>query len=91
MQDFYFVEIGERKKQKKYALMHFTKNRKETDNNLANFCFNLEEKAKSKLKNCVIREKAPLLNKWVNMLKEQMLYFTDYRSRDWFLEQIKIK
>lgn len=71
--------------------MHFTKNRKETDNNLANFCFNLEEKAKSKLKNCVIREKAPLLNKWVNMLKEQMLYFTDYRSRDWFLEQIKIK
>lgn len=63
VQDFYFVEIGERKKQKKYALMHFTKNRKETDNNLANFCFNLEEKAKSKLKNCVIREKAPLLNK----------------------------
>lgn len=44
---------------------------------------------KRKLKKGVIRDKAPLLNKWVNMLKEQMLYFTDYRSRDWFLEQIK--
>lgn len=89
IQDFYFVEIGERKKQKKYALMHFTKNKKETNQELVNFCFNLEEMAKSKLKNCVIRDKFPLLTKWTKMLKEQMLYFTDYRSRDWFLEQIK--
>jgi hypothetical protein len=29
------------------------------------------------------------LNKWVRMLKEEMLYFTDYRSRDWFLGLIK--
>lgn len=82
IQDFYFVEMGERKKHKQYALMHFTKNKKETDNSLVNFCFNLEEKAKSKLKKCLLREKSALLNKWVNMLKEQMLCFTDYRSRD---------
>jgi hypothetical protein len=25
----------------------------------------------------------------VKMLKEGMLFFADYRSRDWFLEQIK--
>lgn len=91
LQDFFFCEIGERKVHKKYCLMHFTKNHKETDQNLINFCFNLEEKAKSKLKKCVLREKPNLLNKWVNMLKEQMLYFRDYRSRDWFLEQIKVR
>jgi hypothetical protein len=89
IQDFYFCELGERKVHKKYCLMHFTKNHKETASNLVNFCFNLEEKAKSKLKNCLIREKPNLLNKWVNMLKEQMLYFRDYRSRDWFLEILK--
>lgn len=89
VQDFYFVEIGERKKQKKYALMHFTKNQKEVANSLVNFCFNLEEMAKSKLKNCVIREKNQLLTKWTKLLKEAMLFFTDYRSRDWFLEMIK--
>lgn len=89
IQDFYFCELGERKKQKKYALMHFTKNRKETNSELINFCFNLEEMAKSKLKNCVLREKKVLVPKWIRMLKEQMLYFTDYRSRDWFLELIK--
>ena len=43
--------------------MHFTRNQKETNQELVNFCFNLAEKAKSKLKNCVIREKQPLLNK----------------------------
>lgn len=89
IQDFYFVEIGERKKHKQYALMHFTKNRKETNQELINFCFDWEEQAKSKLKNCVIRDKKALILKWIKMLKEQMLYFTDYRSRDWFLEQIK--
>ena len=39
VQDFYFVELGEREKNKKYALMHFTKNKKETNNELVNFCF----------------------------------------------------
>jgi hypothetical protein len=39
IQDFYFVEIGERKKNKKYALLHFTKNHKETNQELVNFCF----------------------------------------------------
>lgn len=89
IQDFYFCEIGEREKHKKYALMHFTKNHKETNQELVNFCFDWEEQAKSKLKNCVIREKKVLIPKWIRMLKEQMLYFTDYRSRDWFLEMIK--
>jgi hypothetical protein len=63
IQDFFFVELGERKKQKKYALMHFTKNKKETDSTLINFCFNLEEQAKSKLKNCILREKKLLVPK----------------------------
>jgi hypothetical protein len=49
----------------------------------------LEEKAKSKLKKCLLRSQAKLLTKWVNMLKEEILYFRDYRSRDWFLELIK--
>lgn len=39
IQDFYFIELGERKKFKQYAFMHFTKNKKETDSTLANFCF----------------------------------------------------
>jgi hypothetical protein len=63
IQDFYFVEIGEREKNKRYALMHFTKNKKETDGTLINFCFNLEEKAKSRLKRCLLRDKSSLLNK----------------------------
>jgi hypothetical protein len=71
--------------------MHFTKNRKETDNTLINYCFNQEEQAKSRLKNCVIREKKALIGKWIRLLKEDMLKFTDYRARDWFLEQIKAK
>ena len=71
--------------------MHFTKNKKETDNVLVNFCFGLEDKAKSKLKNCLLRDKPTLMSKWVNMLKENMLKFRDYRSRDWFLEQLKVK
>lgn len=89
LQDFFFCEIGERKKFKKYCLMHFTKHHKEVSSQVINFCFNLEEKAKSKLRNCVLREKPKLMNKWVNMLKEEMLYFRDYRSRDWFLEMLK--
>jgi hypothetical protein len=82
IQDFYFCEVGVRKVKKKYCLMHFTKNKKETDNSLVNFCFNLEEKAKSELKKCLLREKPVLMSKWVNMLKEGMLNFRDYRSRD---------
>src|SRR3954453_21349585 len=42
IQDFYFCEVGERKVFKRYLLMHFTKNHKETDSKLVNFCFNLE-------------------------------------------------
>jgi hypothetical protein len=63
IQDFYFCEVGKRVKNKKYMLIHFTKNKKETDSNLVNFCFNLEEKAKSKLKNCVLRKKVDLFSK----------------------------
>ena len=87
--DYFFCELGERKVHKKYALMHFTRNRKETNKDLVNFCFALEEKAKSKLKNCRIRKKEELLSKWVNMLKENILFFADYRARDWFLGLIK--
>jgi len=89
IQDFFFCEVGERKVHKKYAFMHFTRNIKATDSTLINFCFTLEEKAKSKLKNCRLRKKEVLLSKWVNMLKENMLSFGDYRSRDWFLSLLK--
>src|SRR6185437_10484806 len=82
IQDFYFCEVGIRKVKKKYCLMHFSKNKKETSAELVNFCFNLEEKAKSKLKNCVLRKKVDLISKWVNMLKGEMLEFRDFRSRD---------
>ena len=61
--DYFFCEVGERKVRKKFCLMHFSRNRKETDKDLVNFCFSLEEKAKSKLKNCRLREKAKLLSK----------------------------
>lgn len=89
IQDFYFCEVGERKVFKKYCLIHFTKNKKETSTELVNFCFDKEELAKSKLKNSVIREKKGLIMKWIKLLKQEMLKFTDYRSRDWFLEQLK--
>jgi hypothetical protein len=61
--DYFFCELGERKVFKKYCLMHFTRNKKETTKDLVNFCFTLEEKAKSKLKNCRIRKKENLLSK----------------------------
>ena len=63
LQDFYFCELGERKVHKKFCLMHFTRNNKETSQDLVNFCFTLEEKAKSKLKNCRLRKKEVLLGK----------------------------
>jgi hypothetical protein len=91
IQDYYFVELGEREKKKKYALMHFIKNKKETNQELVNFCFDREEVAKSKLKNCVLRDKPVLIMKWIKMLKNEMLYFTDFKSRDWFLEQLRVK
>src|SRR3954469_15027332 len=89
IQDFYFCEIGERKVHKRYLLMHFTKNWKETSGNLVNFCFTAEEVAKSKLKNCRLREKGKVIMKWIKLLKEGMLNFADYRGRDWFLGMIK--
>ena len=89
IQDYYFCEVGERKVFKKYLLMHFSKNHKEVPSSLVNFCFSLEEKAKSKLKNCRLRKKEEVMSKWVNLLKENMLSFTDYRGRDWFLGLIK--
>ncbi|RUS15071.1 hypothetical protein BC938DRAFT_477095, partial [Jimgerdemannia flammicorona] len=46
LQDFYFIELGEREKNKKYALLHFSKNHKDTDSTLINFCFTPEELAK---------------------------------------------
>jgi len=63
IQDFYFCEVGIRKVKKKYCLMHFTKNKKETSAELVNFCFDREELVKSKLKNSVIREKNNLIMK----------------------------
>jgi hypothetical protein len=63
VQDYYFCEVGERKVHKKYLIMHFTKNHKETDSTLVNFCFSLEEKAKSRLKNCRLRDKQEILAK----------------------------
>ncbi|WP_147409835.1 hypothetical protein [endosymbiont GvMRE of Glomus versiforme] len=89
IQDFFFCELGERKVHKKYALLHFTKNTKQTDSTLINFCFDWEEVAKSKLKNCRLRKKEEIVKKWVKLLKEGMLRFRDYRSRDWFLGLIK--
>ncbi|WNE40365.1 MAG: hypothetical protein GBAus27B_000432 [Mycoplasmataceae bacterium] len=89
IQDFYFCELGERKKFKKYSLTHFTTNHKEVSSEIVNFCFDWEERAKSKLKNCVLREKKVLIPKWIKLLKENMLFFTDFQARDWFLEQIK--
>ncbi|KLL03183.1 MAG: hypothetical protein MRERV_49c001 [Mycoplasmataceae bacterium RV_VA103A] len=91
IQDYYFCELGDRKKFKKYALMHFTKNTKHTDSTLINFCFTSEEMAKSKLINCRLRAKTQLISKGIKLLKAGMLSFRDYRSRDWFLEQIKSK
>ena len=82
IQDFYFCELGERKVHKRYCLMHFTKNTKQTDSTLVNFCFSAEEIAKSKLKNCRLRDKGKLVMKWIKLLKEGMLRFRDYRSRD---------
>jgi hypothetical protein len=60
--DYFFCEVGERKVHKKYCLMHFTRNKKETTKDLVNFCFTLEEKAKSKLKNCRLREKNKVIS-----------------------------
>jgi hypothetical protein len=62
IQDFFFCELGEREVNKKYCLMHFSKNKKEVDQDTVNFCFNLEEKAKSKLKECVVRDRGKLMN-----------------------------
>ena len=89
VQDFYFCEVGERKKFKKYLLMHFSKNKKGTGKELVNFCFSAEEVAKSKLKNCRVREKGKLVMKWIKLLKEGELKFRDYRGRDWFLSLLK--
>ncbi|MCE8163266.1 MAG: hypothetical protein I3274_03550 [Candidatus Moeniiplasma glomeromycotorum] len=86
IQDYLFCEVGVRKVNKKYCLIHFTKNKKETDSQLINFCFDKESMAKSRLKNCVLRKKEEL-----KMLKNGMLSFVDYRSRDWFLDNIKVK
>ena len=91
IQDFYFCEVGVRKVNKRYCLLHFTKNSKETSAELVNFCWDKEELAKSKLKNSVIRDKNSLIMKWIKLLKNGMLFFVDYRSRDWFLEQLKVK
>ena len=63
IQDFFFCEIGERKVHKKYLIMHFTKNSKETNKDLVNFCFTPEEIAKSKLKNCRLRKKEEVVMK----------------------------
>src|SRR6185312_258635 len=62
IQDFFFCDLGEREKNPKYFFMHFSKNNKEIDNQLLNYCFSLEEKAKSKLPFCVVKEKEKLMN-----------------------------
>src|SRR5687767_1037338 len=82
VQDYYFCEVGERKVHKKYLIMHFTKNTKEIGKDLVNFCFSGEEIAKSRLKNCRLRKKEEVVMKWIKLLKNNMLSFADYRSRD---------
>jgi|SRR6185369_3886339 len=82
IQDFFFCELGEREVNKKYFLMHFSKHTKEVKQDVVNVCFNLEEKAKSKLQNCLIRDKNKEFNMLVNMLKENELFFSDFRARD---------
>jgi len=82
IQDFFFCELGEREKNKKYFFMHFSKHKREVDQEVVNYCFNLQEKAKSKLKNCLIRDKDKEFNMLVNMLKENELFFSDVRARD---------
>jgi len=62
VQDFFFCELGEREKNKKYFFMHFSKNTKEVNSEVVNICFNLEEKAKSRLKNCLIKDKNKEIN-----------------------------
>jgi hypothetical protein len=62
IQDFFFCELGDRKKFKKYCLIHFTRNIKEVNKEVVNYCFSLEEKAKSKLINCVLRDKLKIIN-----------------------------
>ena len=56
---------------------------------LVNFCFSPEEIAKSKLKNCRLRDKGEVIMKWIKLLKENMLKFRDYRGRDWFLSLLR--
>jgi hypothetical protein len=41
------------------------------------------------LPNCRLRKREELLGKWVKLLKEGVLGFGDYRSRDWFLALLK--
>lgn len=61
--DYFFCEVGERKVHKKFCFMHFTRNVKETSGELVNFCFSVEEMAKSKLKNCRLREEKKVVMK----------------------------
>ena len=89
IQDYFFCELGQREKEKRFFFLHFTKNKKEVAKEIINYCFSLEEKAKSRLLNCVIEDKKETVEQWVDMLKENMLFFADFRSRDWFLELIR--
>jgi hypothetical protein len=40
------------------------------------------------LLNCVKRDRKKEMNYWVRLLRENMILFADFRSRDWFLEQL---
>lgn len=91
IQDYFFCELGEREKNKQFFFMHWTKNKKEVDSELINYCWDLSEKAKSRFKNCVIRDKPEWMARWVNILKEGNLFFIDFRARDWFIDQLRGK
>jgi hypothetical protein len=89
VQDFFFCELGERKKNERYFFIHWTKNKKEVPRDIINYCFSWEEKATSRLKNSIVKDGKKLLKRWTNMLREGMLLFADFRSRDWFIEQVR--
>jgi hypothetical protein len=62
VQDFFYCELGERKKNKKYFFMHWSENQKEVPNDILNYCFTTEEKARSGLLNCVKRDRKKEMN-----------------------------
>ncbi|CAG8679647.1 46128_t:CDS:10 [Gigaspora margarita] len=55
-------------------------NKKEVDKNISNYCFNLEEKARSKLKECVLRDKDKLMRYKMVIFGGQILIDKELRN-----------